>query len=176
MALEQGLPPIVVVSPDQLHARQLAAPDQGHQLLLVIAAHLIARLDVVDPGRGSSGGQHLDRDRGRGARRRRRRFGSRPGSGAAGEPGQARSHLVRLREAALGILLEAARDQRFQSTRDVGPQAAERLRVALDHRRYHLCRRVAAECGTAGGHLVEDQAEGELVGPVVHRASARLLG
>ena len=51
----------------------------------------------------------------------------------------------------------------------------ERLRLGIDDRRERLRRRRTLEGPLARRHLVEDRAEGELIGSEVHRLSAGLL-
>ena len=193
-ALEQRLPALLVVAAHQLRPAEPALPDEVGQLPLVVVADAPAHLDVVDGrshGLSGPGRQHLRGDGGGGGgsggggrrdggRRARRRGRSRLGEGArpraAGQRGQPRSQLVRPGEAAPGILLQAARDEGLQGLGDVAAQPPQRLRVPLDHGGEHLRGRVAPEGRTPGGHLVEDEAEGELVRPVVHGPAAGLLG
>ena len=52
----------------------------------------------------------------------------------------------------------------------------QRLRLVLDDRSEGLDRGLSLEGRAPGHHLVEHRAEGELVGAVVHRTPARLLG
>ena len=57
-----------------------------------------------------------------------------------------------------------------------GRERRERLGRVVDDRGDRLGRGLAAEGLAAGGHLVEDRPERELVRAVVHRPAARLLG
>ena len=177
-ALEERLPQLLALAPNELHPGQLPSADQGRQLRLVVVADPVARLDVIDaraerrlrPGRGRGGG----RARGHDLYRDRRR--ARAHAGAAGQRGQLRRHLVGLREPALRILLQAARDQRFERGGDPRTQAAQGLGLPLDDRGQDLGRRVAAERGPARHHLVQDQAQRELIGAVIDAAPGGLLG
>jgi hypothetical protein len=164
LALEEGLPLLLVVAAHQLDAGELAAPDEVCELAFVVGLDASPRLHVIDrrPRRRRGGRRprrhHLGGDRGR-RLGRPRLFGERAGSRASRQRGQLHAQLVRLLEASLRVLLQAARDQRLQGGGDVAAQSAQGLRLALDDRGQHLGGRVAAEGGAPGGHLVEDQPE-----------------
>ncbi len=78
-------------------------------------------------------------------------------------------------EPLLGILLEAVQDDAFEVRREIGGVIRHPRRIRLQDRAHRLDRRVGAECGTAGQHLVEDEAEGEDVGAMVGGRGADLF-
>ena len=165
--LEQR-PPLLLVGPaHQLDARQLALADEVGQLALVVAPHP-ASLPPAGPGTRAAGsaaarrrqrrhdlGRHGD---GRPARSASARCGERARARAPGERRELGGQLVRAREAQRRVLPQAAGDQRLERGRHVRAQLAQRRRLALDHRRQHLGRSVAAEQRGAGRHLAEDRA------------------
>ena len=181
LALEERLPLLLVVPADELDAGQLAAPDEVRELPFVVGLDPAPRLHVIDGRRGRRRrrrplGQHFGGDGGRGLR------GGRGFS--ASEPDRDRPASAASSTASSSVFLKR-RSGSFWRQRETSASSGggtsprrrrKRLRLPLDHRGQHLGRRVAAEGRTPGGHLVQDQAQRELVGPMVDRPSARLLG
>ncbi len=90
--------------------------------------------------------------------------------------GQVAGEVARRPEAVFGILGEAPLDQPAQRSGRARVHLHDRRGLLADDRRQGLGRRPALEGAFARRHLVEDRAEGELVGPEVERPPARLLG
>ena len=116
--------------------------------------------------RGDGGCQVFARDlAGRG------RFGK-----VIAQVGQVAGQVARRPEPVFGILGEAPLDQPAQRSGRAGVHLHDRRGLLADDRRQGLGRRSSLERAFARRHLVEDRAEGELVGPEVERTPARLLG
>ena len=79
-------------------------------------------------------------------------------------------------EALLRILLERMLEDAPQLTRQLAPDLGHLRRCVLHDRRQQRDSAVAAERTPAGDHLVQGDAEGENVGPMIERRSLRLLG
>ena len=84
--------------------------------------------------------------------------------------------ILRRGVALLGVLGEATFDQPPQGPWRLRRDLRERLGLLLDDRDERLGAGLSLECALAGRHLVEDRAEGELVGVEVDGLAARLLG
>ena len=89
---------------------------------------------------------------------------------------QVAGEIARRGVALFRVLLKAPFHEPSERPRDVRREPSERLGLLADDRRERLGARRALERALAGGHLVEDRTEGELVGAEVDRLAARLLG
>ena len=188
---------------DDLQARQrgqLAADlvrDAVGEVVLVGWSLVLERQDG-DPLDGARGGSGLDAP----PRRRQTRIAAAPGPaprrrgrGALLEPPRARATAgiaapEKLCEEAsdsanatsradwnrfVAVLLEAVADDAVERGRDVAARGDRLRRLVAQDRRHRVARRVPPERPRAREQLVEDRAEGEQIGAVVHRDSADLL-
>jgi hypothetical protein len=89
-------------------------------------------------------------------------------------PGRARGSLVESYRF-VGILLEAAFDDRRETRRRRWSGDGERRRLVFDDRGERLRVGRPLERATARDHLVQDRPEGKLIGAKVRRRAARLL-